>query len=130
MAATPRHDDEKSANDGQSTTRWSATTAALPQWWRVDLGASHTLTKVSVQFEFPDRKYTYAVETSSDDSNYTVRANVVDGIGELQTVPIPGQVSARYVRITCTSTVPGTDPSTGASRPTWASIGEVSVLGI
>lgn len=116
-------------NDGQLATRWSATTAALPQWWRVDLGASHTLTQVSVQFEFADRKYTYAVETSADDASYTTQANVVDGIGAVQAVPVPGNVSARYVRITCTSTVPGVDPSTGAARPTWASFWEVSVLG-
>jgi hypothetical protein len=119
-----------SGNDGQSTTRWSATTAALPQWWRVDLGASHALTQVAVQFEFPDRKYTYAVETSNDDSSYSVQANVVDGIGAVQTILIPSHASARYVRITCTATVPGIDPSTGASRPTWASFWEVSVLGI
>src|SRR6478609_1888378 len=118
-----------SGNDGQTTTRWSATTAALPQWWRVDLGASHTLSQVSVQFEFPDRKYTYAVETSTDDSAYATQANVVDGMGAVQVVPIPNQVSARYVRITCTSTVPGVDPVTGASRPTWMSFWEVSVQG-
>ena len=118
-----------SGNDGQTTTRWSATTATLPQWWRVDLGASHTLSQVSVQWEFADRKYTYAVETSADDSAYTTQANVVDGIGAVQVVPIPNHVSARYVRITCTSTVPGVDPMTGASRPTWASVWEVSVQG-
>ncbi|HEY0466472.1 MAG TPA: discoidin domain-containing protein, partial [Polyangiaceae bacterium] len=118
-----------SGNDGQTATRWSATTAALPQWWRVDLGASYALTQLSVQFEFADRKYTYAVETSADDVSYSTQANVVDGIGAVQVVPMPSNVSARYVRITCTSTVPGIDPSTGASRPTWVSFWEVSVLG-
>ena len=118
-----------SGNDAQIATRWSATTAAVPQWWRVDLGANHSVTQVSVQFEFADRKYTYAVETSTDDASYTARANVVDGIGAVQVVPIPGNVSARYVRITCTSTVPGVDPMTGTSRPTWVSFWELSVLG-
>jgi len=118
-----------SGNDAQIATRWSATTAAVPQWWRVDLGANHSVTQVSVQFEFADRKYTYAVETSTDDASYTARANVVDGIGAVQVVPIPGNVSARYVRITCTSTVPGVDPMTGMSRPTWVSFWELSVLG-
>ena len=118
-----------SGNDGQTGTRWSANAAALPQWWRVDLGETHRLTKVSVRFEFSDRKYTYAVETSLDDVSYTAQANVVDGVGSIQPVPIPGNVSARYVRITCTNTVPGVDPSTGAARPTWASFWEVSVLG-
>jgi hypothetical protein len=119
-----------SGNDGQSATRWSATTAALPQWWRVDLGASHTLTQVSVQFEFPDRKYTYTVETSADDSLYTTQAGVADGVGAVQVVPLPSHVSARYVRITCTSTVPGVDPVSGAARPTWMSFWELSVLGL
>jgi len=119
-----------SGNDGQTATRWSASTATLPQWWRVDLGMDHTLSKVTVKFEFADRKYTYAVETSVDDVTYTAQANVVDGIGTVQSVLIPPNVSARYVRITCTGTVPGVDPSTGASRPTWASFWEVSVLGV
>jgi len=117
-----------SGNDGQTSTRFSATSATLPQWWRVDLGASHALAQVAIQFEFPDRKYTYAVETSLDDVAYTSQANVTDGIGTVQTVAIPNHAAARYVRITVTSTVPGVD-SSGASRPTWMSFWEVSVQG-
>lgn len=118
-----------SGNDGQIGTRWSATTGTLPQWWRVDLGDNHVLSQVSVQFENADRKYTYLVETSSNDTAYTTQASVDSGVGQVQTVQLPGNVSARYVRITVTATVPGVDPTTGASRPTWASFGEVSVLG-
>jgi len=117
-----------SGNDGQTSTRFSATSATLPQWWRVDLGASHALTQVAIQFEFPDRKYTYAVETSLDDVAYTTQGNVTDGVGTVQTVAIPNHAAARYVRITVTSTVPGVD-SSGASRPTWMSFWEVSVQG-
>ena len=117
-----------SGNDGQSGTRWSATSSTLPQWWRVDLGESHTLTQVAVQFEYSDRKYTYAVETSEDDTTYTSQVSVSAGMGATQVVPIPGSVSARYVRITVTATVAGVD-SSGNPRPTWASFWEISVLG-
>lgn len=62
--------------DGHTTTRWRAATATLPQWSRLDLGASHTLSQLSVQWKFADRKDAYAVETSSDDSAHTTQANV------------------------------------------------------
>ncbi len=117
-----------SGNDGQIITRWSATTAALPQWWRVDLGESHLLTQVSLQFENADRKYTYSVDTSQNDTAYTTQAMVDAGVGAVQVVPMPANVSARYVRITVTATVPGVD-AMGNPRPTWASFWEVSVLG-
>ncbi len=117
-----------SGNDGQLATRWSATTAALPQWWRVDLGASHLLTQVSLQFENGDRMYTYSVDTSQNDTAYTTQATVTAGVGAVQVVSMPANVSARFVRITVTATVPGVD-AMGNPRPTWASFWEVSVLG-
>ena len=67
--------------------------------------------------------------TPPKEGSYHLVVRATDGTGAVQLVPLPGNVSARYVRITCTSTVPGVDPSTGASRPTWASFWEVSVLG-
>ena len=118
-----------SGNDGQSATRWCAVSGSFPQWWRVDLGESHLLTRVSLQFENADRKYTYAVETSTDDLVYTTQATVDLGIGALQRVSMPSNVSARYVRITVTATVGGVD-SAGNPRPTWASFWEASVFGL
>jgi hypothetical protein len=88
------------------------------------------LTQVSLQFEHADRAYSFSVETSADDSAYTKQATVNGGTGAVQMVPMPSNVSARYVRITVTGAVPGVDPTTGAARPTWASLWEVSLLGI
>ncbi len=86
------------------------------------------MTQVSLQFENADRKHTYLVETSVNDTVYTTQATTTDGTGATQVAPMPSNVSARYVRITVTGTVPGVD-AMGNPRPTWASFWEVSVLG-
>ena len=107
-------------NDGDVGSRWCAIDKTFPQWWRVDLGALHELTQVSIQFEHPERTYTYVIETSPNDAVYTQRA-MVNGTGAVQSVDIPAGVTARYVRITVTDGVPyGT---------TWASFFEFALYG-
>lgn len=108
-------------NDGDGATRWCAKVGTLPQWWRVDLGATHSLKEFKISFEYPDRKYSYDVETSADDSTYTLQKRT-SGTAALQSGLFPAGVSARYVRITVTST----DSSVS---PTWASLFEFVVTG-
>jgi hypothetical protein len=110
-------------NDNDLSTRWCANEGTYPQWWRVDLGASHALSAFSVRFEFSDRTYTYQVETSRDDATYTLQASV-SGTGVLQLGTFPANLAARYVRITVTSGLPG-----DTTHPTWASFFEFSVTG-
>lgn len=110
-----------SGNDGDSATRWCAKVGTLPQWWRVDLGATHSLKEFKVSFEYADRKYSYDVETSADDAAYTLQVRT-SGTAALQSGLFPAGVSARYVRITVTST----DSSVS---PTWASFFEFVVTG-
>ena len=101
--------------------------STLPQWWRVDLGASHSLLSFSVQFEHPDRKYGYTIETSPDDKVYTLRATLI-GMAAVQSSEFLPGASGRYVRITITSTTPIVDAS--GSHTLWASFSEFSVIGI
>lgn len=111
-------------NDNAPLTRWCAAVPALPQWWRVDLGAPRALHAYAIRFEHSDRLYTYQVESSLDDVMYTSRASIVSGTGAVQSGLFPASLSARYVRITVTSTVP-----LDAARQTWASFYELSVTG-
>jgi hypothetical protein len=112
-------------NDNDTTTRWCASGGTFPQWWRVDLGASHQLSEVSIRFEHSDRTYSYVIETSPNDAVYTQQITA-SGTGVVQTVDLPVGVSARYVRITITGAVPTSVNGNG----TWASFYELSLTGI
>ena len=111
-------------NDASTTTRWCAIDGTFPQWWRVDLGAAHSLSQASIRFELADRTYSYTIETSSDDAVYIQRiANT--GTGAVQTVDFPANISARYVRINVTNGTPVSVNGIG----TWASFFDFSVTG-
>jgi hypothetical protein len=113
-------------NDGDVSTKWCASTGTFPQWWRVDLGATRSLTNFSVTWEHPDRNYTYKIETSPNDSVYAVQASL-SGTGSVQAGSFPANTSARYVRVTVTDAAPGT--YAGTTYPTWACFFEVSITG-
>jgi hypothetical protein len=89
-------------NDGNSSTRWSANDGRLNHWWKVDLGASYTLTGTKVKFQFA-RNYRYKIEVSTDNITWTIVADRRTTISTAQTrqdsfSATPG----RYVRITYT----------------------------
>jgi hypothetical protein len=111
-------------NDGDASTRWAATGGSFPQWWRVDLGASHRLVQVSIRFEHSDRTYYYTIETSIDDAVYT-QQTTANGTGVTQTLTMPANVVARYVRVTVTNGTPTAVNGIG----TWASFWECALLG-
>lgn len=111
-------------NDGNMATRWCASGGSFPQWWKVDLGASHPLVQVSISFEHADRTYVYLVETSLNDAVYTQQI-MANGTGAIQTVALPPSVTARYVRVTVTSATPVSVNGNG----TWASFWEFSLQG-
>jgi hypothetical protein len=113
-------------NDKDLTTKWCASAGTFPQWWRVDLGATYSLSTFSVTWEHPDRNYTYQIETSQNDSVYTVQASL-SGIGSVQGTSFPSNTSARYVRVTVTNATPGT--YSGVTYPTWACFFELSITG-
>jgi hypothetical protein len=105
-------------NDGSLSTRWTASSATYPQWWRVDLGASHSLTQaVTNWYNSSTRSYKYKIEVSSDDVTYTT---IVDQTGRTANGDSTDNFSAtaRYVRITVTGSSAG-----------WASFYEFKVYG-
>ena len=108
----------KSGNDGNSATRWSASSSTLPQWWRVDLGAERSLLEFSVEWEHDDRKYSYRIETSNDDKVFTTSVDAA-ATGSPQVGEFPAGTRARYVRVTVVATSPGG----------WASFYELSLTG-
>ena len=106
------------ANDGGPTTRWAASSAAYPQWWKVDLGASYNLTKTDINwYSSYDRAYKYKIEVSADDITYIT---VVDKTGNTTYGDTSDSFTAtgRYVRITVTGSSSG-----------WASAYEFKVYG-
>jgi phosphodiesterase/alkaline phosphatase D-like protein len=89
-------------NDGNSSTRWSANDGRLNHWWKVDLGASHTLTGTKVKFQFA-RNYRYKIEVSTDNTIWTTVADRRTTTSTAQTrVDSFSATRGRYVRITYT----------------------------
>jgi hypothetical protein len=88
------------ANDGNTGTWWCASSAAFPQWLKVNLGAAHPLANVETIF-YASETWKYKVEGSNNDSTWTMLKDNTAGIvtGDV-TDSISG--SYQYVRITVT----------------------------
>ncbi|HEY1663374.1 MAG TPA: discoidin domain-containing protein [Verrucomicrobiae bacterium] len=61
-------------NDGNLHTRWGALNKSVNQWWTVDLNNLDTITNAQIAWEH-DAAYEYVIETSLDNSNWTVAVN-------------------------------------------------------
>ncbi|HEX3045991.1 MAG TPA: discoidin domain-containing protein [Bacillota bacterium] len=107
-------------NDGNTTTRWCAANSSTGHWWKVDLGSSRNITKTEVMWEKSGQVYKYKVETSMDNSTWTLRVDKTANTSTAQTQTDSFSASARYVRITVTGL-----PSTSI----WASFFEFRVFG-
>jgi F5/8 type C domain/Glycosyl hydrolases family 16 len=83
------------AVDGNTGTRWSSAFSD-PQWLQVDLGATHTISQVTLNWEAAAAK-AYAIQTSNDGSNWTTVYSTTTGAGGNQTLTVSG--SGRYVRM-------------------------------
>src|SRR5215471_13749139 len=86
-------------NDGDPSTRWSASEAFIPSWWRVDLGGPHHLSRVEIDWEFA-RSYGYLIEVSGDDIGYTTVVDRSASTDSRQNQSADIDVNARYVRLT------------------------------
>jgi len=106
------------AVDGNTGTRWCATDGTVPQWIKVDLGASYNLTSTEVMWE-KTGAYKYKVETSPDNTVWTLRIDRTANTLSQQTFTDPFSATARYVRITATAIPAGY----------WTSIFEFRVYG-
>jgi cytochrome c peroxidase len=106
-------------NDGSTSTRWCANDGNLNHWWNVDLGSSYNLTGSEVTWEMSGKVYKYKIETSPDNTNWTLVADKTNNTStaQIQTDSFTG--TARYVRITIT----------GLDAGCWASFFEFKVFG-
>jgi F5/8 type C domain len=108
-------------NDASATTRWCAANGALGHYWQVDLGASYTVTKVSIVWE-KAAAYQYKVEGSLNGSAWSLLVDQTATTDTTQTrLDVLGTpTQARYVKVTVTGL-----PATGA----WASFFDLTVSG-
>lgn len=90
------------ANDGNAiSTRWSAADGTYPQWWRVDLGSTQNIYRAVIDwFGAGFRSYTYEIDVSNDDTNYTTLVPSAASVGNTTNNFI---ATTRYVRVWVTS---------------------------
>jgi beta-glucosidase-like glycosyl hydrolase len=83
------------AVDGDAGTRWSSA-AADPQWLQVDLGASSTVSSVTLNWEAAYGK-AFKIQVSDNATAWTDVYSTTTGTGGKQTLAVNG--SGRYVRM-------------------------------
>jgi beta-glucanase (GH16 family) len=83
------------AVDGNTGTRWSSAFTD-PQWLEVDLGATHTISQVVLNWEAAYGK-AFQLQTSTNGTTWTTVYSTTTGTGGVQTLPVSG--SGRYVRV-------------------------------
>jgi fibronectin type 3 domain-containing protein len=103
------------ATDGSATTRWSSAFSD-PQWIQVDLGATHTVSQVVIQWETAHAT-AYQVQVSADAATWTSVYSTTTGPGGTETLNVTG--TGRFIRIY------GTARNTGYGYSIW----ELQVLG-
>ncbi|SEP50973.1 discoidin domain-containing protein [Amycolatopsis saalfeldensis] len=96
------------AVDGDAGTRWSSAFAdpahADPQWLQVDLGATATITQVTLNWESAYAT-AFEIQVSDDAANWHPVYSTTTGAGGVQTLSVSG--SGRYVRMYGTHRVGG-----------------------
>lgn len=68
------------AFDGNTSTRWASAEGVDPQWIRVDLGSSHSITRVKLSWEAAYGK-AYTIQVSADGTSWTTVKSVTAGDG-------------------------------------------------
>jgi hypothetical protein len=107
-------------NDGDPKTRWCAVSAALPQWWQVDLQNPSNLGGAEIKWEKDGKKYQFILEGSVDNQIWQTLSDQSNSQSATQTESIQFTASGiRYVRIRFTAL------DTGC----WASFFELKIFG-
>ncbi|MEN3304367.1 MAG: hypothetical protein V7603_569 [Micromonosporaceae bacterium] len=83
------------ATDGDATTRWSSAFSD-PQWIQVDLGATHTVTQVAIQWETAHAT-AFQIQVSDDAIAWTTVYSTSTSPGGTQTLSLTG--TGRYIRM-------------------------------
>jgi hypothetical protein len=87
------------AVDGNPGTRWSSAFTQL-QWIRVDLGSTHTISRVVLNWETAFGK-DYQIQTSNDGNTWTTIFSTTSGNGGIDDITVTG--SGRFVRMNGTA---------------------------
>jgi hypothetical protein len=99
------------AVDGNTSTYWESTDNAFPQWFQVDLGAAHTVSRIVMDLPpstaWATRTQTLTVQGSTDGTNYTTLAGPAGytfdpSAGNTVTVTFTA-ASVRYLKLTFTA---------------------------
>jgi len=110
------------AKDNNTGTRWCASSSSMPQWWKVDLGSSKTVSAFEMMFEKTGTSgdcYDFKIEVSTNNTTWTTAVDRSTNTNTAQTQAYSWTGTARYVRITIND-APGNY---------WASIYECGVYG-
>jgi len=86
-----------------STTRWCACDGNTGHWWKVDLGSAQNLTGSEITWEMGGHVYRYSVETSADNTNWTLSADKTSNTSSAQVQADNFTANGvRYIRVTVT----------------------------
>jgi riboflavin synthase alpha subunit len=83
------------AVDGNAGTRWSSAFSD-PQWLEVDLGASHAICQVGLNWEAAYAT-AFQIQVSTDNANWTTVYSTTAGTGGVQNLTVSG--TGRYIRM-------------------------------
>ncbi|GLY25022.1 discoidin domain-containing protein [Micromonospora sp. NBRC 101691] len=96
------------AVDGDRNSYWEATNGLFPQWWQVDLGTGHPVSRVVLALPagWEARTQTLSVQGSTDGSTFTTLAAPAGvrfdpATGNTATVTVP-TTTVRHLRVTVT----------------------------
>ena len=84
------------AFDGNASTRWASVEAHDPEWIRVDLGQTATISRAKLTWEAAYGK-SYKIQTSSDGSTWADAYSTTTGDGATDDLTLTG--AGRYVRL-------------------------------
>ncbi|MBR4170174.1 MAG: discoidin domain-containing protein [Kiritimatiellae bacterium] len=91
---------EEHAVDGNSQTRWCASSSNLPEWLQFDLEDVRTFATVAIDFEFACEKYAYELQVSMDGETWTPFFSKKKGEKNRPVLKTP--VTARFFRVLVT----------------------------
>ncbi|MBB5867710.1 fibronectin type 3 domain-containing protein [Allocatelliglobosispora scoriae] len=83
------------AVDGNTATRWSSAFSD-PQWLQVDLGATHSVSRIVLNWQTAYGK-AFQLQTSANGTTWTTIYSTTTGAGGVQDLAVTG--SGRYVRL-------------------------------
>ncbi|WP_219462818.1 discoidin domain-containing protein, partial [Nonomuraea rhizosphaerae] len=91
--------------DGNQATYWESANNAFPQWVQVDLGATATLSQLTLKLPsgWPSRTQTFTVLGSANGTSFsTLKAAATYTFGPTATIPVTG-AGIRHVRLQITA---------------------------